>query len=189
MTLRRGFKASAEKEALELRRVLDLEPSDPLDPRDIAKHLGVKIVGADKLVERDRLDELERLQAFSFSAATFDIDGRKIIVTNPIRTLGRLNSDLAHELAHILLKHELAEIREIAGVPFRTCRPDEEQEATTYGGTLLLPRPLLVSAARRHSGPDEIAEEYKVTLEMARYRYNSTGVAKQVAAARKGHAS
>jgi Zn-dependent peptidase ImmA (M78 family) len=184
VTLRRGFKAAAEKEAERLRREIELEPSDPLDPRKLAQHLGVAIISAEDLVAIERLEELERLQAFAFSAATFDIEDRKIIVTNPIRTAGRLNSDLAHELSHILLKHELSEIREIAGVPFRTCRPDEEEEATTFGGTLLLPRPLLISAARRGSGPNEIADEYMVTVEMARWRYNSTGVAKQVGVSR-----
>jgi hypothetical protein len=29
-----------------------------------------------------------------------------------------------------------------AGVPFRTCRPEEEEQATNFGGTLLLPRGL-----------------------------------------------
>jgi hypothetical protein len=65
-------------------------------------------------------------------------------------------------------------------VPFRTCRPDEEEQATSFGGTLLLPRPLLVSAARQGLGPQQIAENYNVTIEMARFRYNSTGVRNQV---------
>ena len=184
MTLRRGFKASAEKEAERLRSELNLEPSDALSPNEIAAHMGVAIVRADELVDLERLEELERLQAFAFSAATFELEDRKIIVVNPLRSEGRLNSDVAHELAHILLGHELAEIREIGGVPFRTCLPEEEEEATTFGGTLLLPRPLLMSAARRRSGPKEIADQYKVTIDMARYRYNSTGVAKQVNAPR-----
>lgn len=79
-----------------------------------------------------------------------------------------------------MLRHELSEIREVSGVPFRTCRPDEEEQATSFGGTLLLPRPLLVSAARHGLGPQQIAEKYSVTLEMARFRYNSTGVRNQV---------
>lgn len=180
MTLRRGFKAEAEREATRLRHELGLEPGDPLDPRDVAAHLGIAVVSADKLIEIERLEDLERLQAFAFSAATFDVADRKVIVTNPLRTAGRLNSDLAHELAHVILEHELAEVREVGGVPFRTCRPVEEEEATTFGATLLLPRPLLLSAARLRTGPKEIAERYNVTLDMARYRYNATGVARQM---------
>lgn len=179
MTLQRGFKAAAEKRAEQVRAELGLDPWDALDPRDVADSLGISVVSASELVDVSRLQELEDLQTFAFSAATFEIGGRKIIVTNPLRTSGRTNSDLAHELAHVLLEHELSELREVGGVPFRTCRPDQEEEATTLGATLLLPRPLLVAAVRRRSEPADIAFQYGVTIEMARYRYNTTGVAKQ----------
>jgi Zn-dependent peptidase ImmA (M78 family) len=63
--------------------------------------------------------------------------------------------------------------------PFRTCLPDQEEEATNLGGALLLPRPLLLEAARQGLGVKEIAEQYGVTPEMARFRFNRTGVARQ----------
>ncbi len=179
MTLRRGFKAEAEREATRARKELGLATHGRLDPRDLAAHLGITVVNAAELVAVEELEELERLQAFAFSAATFEIDDRKIIVVSPLRTAGRQNSDIAHELAHIMLKHDLSEIRELNGMPFRTCKPNEEEEATAFGGTLLLPRPLLLSAARRRATIDQIANQYEVTIEMARFRYNTTGVAKQ----------
>jgi Zn-dependent peptidase ImmA (M78 family) len=179
LTLPRGFKTNAEKEAKRLRDELDLRATDPLDPYDLAKHLEVVVVSADELIDIERLEELERLQAFSFSAVTFDIAGA-CIVTNPLRSDGRLASDIAHELSHLILEHELTEIKEIDGLPFRTCRPDQEEQATALGGTLLLPRPLLMRAATRGLDPEGIAGEYNVTVEMARYRFNTTGVAKQV---------
>lgn len=182
MTLRRGFKAEAEREAARVRKELGLAPHDALDPSDLSEHMKVKVVDASTLVDIAELEELERIQAFSFSAATFEISGRKIIVFSPLRTTGRRNSDIAHELAHLMLKHELSEVRDLNGMPFRTCRPDEEEEATAFGGTLLLPRPLLLSAARRRATVDQLAAQYDVTTEMARFRYNSTGVTKQVAA-------
>lgn len=179
MTLRRGFKAEAEREAARVRKDLGLASHDRLDPRELAAHLGVSIVDAAELVDVAELEELERLQAFAFSAATFEIEGRTIIVVSPLRNTGRQNSDIAHELAHVMLKHDLSEIRELDGMPFRTCNPGEEEEATAFGGTLLLPRPLLLSAARRRAGVEQIANQYGVTVEMARFRFNTTGVAKQ----------
>ncbi len=179
MTLRRGFKAEAEREAARVRKELGLASHDRFDPRELARHLRISIVDAGDLVDRDDLEELERLQSFAFSAATFEIESRKIIVVNPLRELGRQNSDIAHELAHVMLKHDLSEIREVDGMPFRTCKPDEEEEATAFGGTLLLPRPLLLSAVRRRANIEQIANQYEVTVEMARFRYNTTGVAKQ----------
>jgi len=182
VTLRRGFKAEAEREAARIRKELGLASHDRLDPRDLARHLDVSVVDAAELVDVAELEELERLQAFAFSAATFEIEDRKFIVVSPLRSTGRQNSDIAHELAHVMLEHDLSEIREVDGMPFRTCRPEEEEEATVFGGTLLLPRPLLLSAARRRASIEQIAHQYDVTVEMARFRYNTTGVAKQAAA-------
>ena len=124
--------------------------------------------------------QIERLQAFAFSAATFKIDDRHFIVTNPIRTPERRVSDIAHELAHVCLEHDLSEVREFAGIPFRTCKPDEEEQATAFGGTLMLPRPLLLRCPGQGLGPAEIAAKYGVSLEMARFRFNTTGVARQL---------
>jgi Zn-dependent peptidase ImmA (M78 family) len=143
--------------------------------------MGVAIVSADELVELDRLEELDRIQLYAFSAATFEIHGRKVIVTNPLRTAGRRASDVAHELSHILLNHDLTELRSIDGHLFRTCRPDEEEQATALGGTLLLPRPLLLRLVSQGLGPEQIANSTGVTADMARYRFNTTGVAKQAA--------
>lgn len=183
MTLPRGFKANAEREAVRLRQELGLRSTDALKADALAEHLGVKVISADRLVERTRLEELERVQAYAFSAATFDVKGKGYIVTNPLRTPDRQASDVAHELSHLMLKHDLSEVRDVGGVPFRTCRPDEEEQATAFGGTLLLPRPLLMSAVQQGLGPAQIAAKYGVTEEMARYRYNTTGVAKQQARA------
>lgn len=180
MTLPRGFRAESEREAIRLRKKLKLDATEPLDVLKLANVIGVKVISAEKLVNRKRLEELEAIQSFSFSAATFEVGERHFIVTNPLRSKGRISSDVAHELAHVLLKHDLSEIRELDGIAFRTCRPDEEEQATSFGGTILLPRPILVSAARRGLSPDEIANEHNVTTEMARFRFNSTGVAKQV---------
>lgn len=184
MTLRRGFKAEAERTAIALRAQLGLQPHERIDIADLAKHLDVSVVSASELIAIGRLEELERIQAFAFSACTFHIDGRNIIVTNPLRQRGRQSSDIAHELAHLILIHDLTEIRVVASMPFRTCRPDQEEEATALGGTILLPRPLLLKAA--HAGQDvaAIARSCGVTEDMARYRYNTTGIGRQIVAGR-----
>lgn len=180
MTLPHGFRTNAEKEALHWRRELGVAPTAPLDLRELGHRLEVDFVSADTLINRSRLDDLERLQAFAFSAATFLIHDRRFIVTNPVRTPGRLASDIAHELAHLLLDHDLTEIQDINGIPFRTCSPNQEEQATALGGALLLPRPLLLAAAQRGLDPDRISATYGVTPDMARYRYNTTGVGKQL---------
>jgi len=180
LTLPRGFLTQAERHAADIRDKLGLGPADPVDIQIVAQQLGVRLVAADELIDVARLQELERIQAFAFSACTLDIRGTKVIVFNPLRSQARTQSDIAHEVSHLLLGHDLDEVRMVAGMPFRTCRPDQEEEATNLGGTLLLPRPLLLRAVRRGLGVEEIAEQYGVTLDMARFRFNRTGVARQV---------
>ena len=181
MGLPHGFKARAERLAEELRARVAADPARPLDLTAVAASLNVRVVSAADLVALERLQEIKRIQAFSFSACTFEIDGRQIIVFNPIRSDARQASDVAHELAHIVLEHQLAEIQYLDGVPFRTCQPGQEQEATEFGGTLLLPRKVLLREARRDATIDQIANKFGVTTQMAQFRWNTTGVASQVA--------
>ena len=183
MALPRGFKAEAERTALRLRAEAGVGRSAPLRLSSVAKSLGVRIVSADELVPIEQLQEIERIQSYSFSACTFEINERHIVVFNPIRTRPRRRSDIAHELAHILLEHDLTEIQYLDGAPFRTCRPDQEEQATALGGTLLLPRPAMLKEAQRGSTVDQVARKFGVTKQMAQFRWNTTGVARQAAAA------
>lgn len=186
MTLRRGFKADAERKAIQLRTELGLAQTAPIDLHDLAAHLDVKVVSGEDLIGREPFEELETMQVGVFSAATFDIAGRQIIVTNPIATERRRRSDIAHELGHIILEHSLTEIREVAGLPFRSCVPEQEEEATSLGSTILLPRTLLVAAARTgFDNPEKLAAAQNVSVEMARFRLHSTGVLTQLASGRR----
>lgn len=182
MALPRGFKAEAERIAQRVRADAHVGRSARLKLKSVAESLDVRIVSAQELVPIETLHEIERIQAYSFSACTFEINERHVIVFNPIRSRPRRRSDIAHELAHIILEHDLTEIQYLNDVPFRTCRPDEEQQATALGGTLLLPRPALLEQARKGATVDQVAKKFGVTKQMAQFRWNSTGVERQVAA-------
>ena len=158
---------------------------DRVDLEAVAASQGVDLVAADELVGRDRLMELERMQAYSFSACTFDLAGSRFIVFNPLRDGPRRRSDIAHELGHLILEHQLDEVRQLGDVTFRTCRADQEEEATAFGGALLLPRALLLSSVRQGMDESDVAREFEVTQAMARYRINTTGVRRQLSAAAK----
>ena len=182
MALPRGFKTNAEKIADELRSAIGARSDRPLDLNALGQHAGARLVAADELVPIEQLQEIERLQAFAFSACTFDIDGLVVVVYNPLRKPDRRASDIAHELAHLILKHDLSEVQYLDGVPFRTCRADQEEEATALAGAILLPRRLLLAAARDGLTYEDIARRHRVTIDMARYRWNITGVERQLKA-------
>jgi hypothetical protein len=175
--VRRGFKAEAERICARLRQQLGRRDDEPLDPKEIARHLGVEVLPADQLVPRQDLLALERLQPGAFSAATFHLpDGRRVAVYNPCNDPSRTLSDLAHELAHLLLEHEVREVHAVGGQTFFTCDPEQEAEANWLAGCLLLPRPLLLAAARLGTSPEGLAEQTGVSVSMARFRLNTSGV-------------
>ena len=109
---------------------------------------GTQLRGADELTSLTRLKELEALQPGAFSACTFDLGTRKVIVCNPLATAERRRSDVSHEASHLLLDHKVREVEQLGGLSFFTCDPDEEQEANWLAGCLLLPRDLLVRSLR-----------------------------------------
>lgn len=183
--MRRGFKAEAERTADMLRSELGLRATDRLDPDALARHVGAGVRCADELTDRAKLEELEELQPGAFSACTLTLGERHVIVYSPLASVGRRSSDICHEAAHIVLGHEVGEVERVGTLTFFTCDPDEEQEANWLAGCLLLPRPLLLAAARRGLSPAEIAEEYGVSEQMARFRLRTTGVQRQLEARRQ----
>jgi len=186
--LRRGFKAEAERIAARLRAELGLRADQPLDPQSIAAHIGVEVRSAADLVDVDRLRRLEALQSDAFSACTFALaSGRKVIVYNPLRSRGRQSSDVAHELAHLILGHELSRLERIGDMAFFVCDPTQEAEATWLAGCLLLPREQLLADLARGWSTSRIARRRRTSDDMVIYRINVTGVRRQLGSgARRG---
>lgn len=187
--MKRGFKTEAERLADRIRAQLGLQPHAHMPIRALAADLNIEIHSADDLVDRADLEELNRIQPGAFSAAMFHLaDERSVIVCNPFSELGRTNSDIAHEIAHILLRHDVRELQQIAGHTFFTCNPEQEEEANWLAGCLLLPRALLLREAYAGSDPATIAEKYHVSIPMARFRLNASGVLLQARRAQTNRA-
>ncbi len=182
--MRRGFKAEAERLAASVRKDMGKRPSEHVDAVELARHAGTEVRCAHELTSLAKLQHLDDLQPGAFSACTFSIGDRHIVVYNPLATTGRSQSDIAHEAAHLLLKHSLKSVETIGGLSFFTCDADEEQEANWLAGCLLLPRPLLLHAARRGLDSAAIAVECNVSEAMAAFRLRTTGVERQLDAAR-----
>ena len=186
MALRRGFKSEAEGIAGQVRKELGIEPHQPIAPERIGELLGIEIRAGDKLIPRSKFEELDEIQPGAFSACTLQpTPGRLVVVYNPLSTVERRRSDLAHELAHTLLDHELSRIERLGDLTFLSCDSVQEEEAAWLGGCLLLPRELLMAEVRQGLSETAIAEKHVVSVEMARYRLNVTGVARQHQARRR----
>lgn len=184
--MRRGFKAEAERLAARTLTQVGAAPDRRIDIRKLAEHLGVTVTSAAEVVDLEQLQELEELQPGAFSAATFHLPGDRIVaVYNPLSERGRTNSDIAHELAHLLLGHEVREVQQLAGHTFFTCDPEQEEEANWLAGCLLLPRPLLLREAYAGASAESLASRYEVSATMARFRLNTSGVLLQVQRSRR----
>jgi hypothetical protein len=114
----------------------------------------------------------------SWSAITVSFDGQHLIVANDSHAPTRRNSNLVHELAHLLLDHEPSQLYMSinSAVALRTHNKDQEEEANWLGGVLLIPREALVRVRRLRKTNEEICSEYHVSSQMLRFRLNATGV-------------
>ena len=180
MALRRGFKSEAERIARRVRTELGIGAARPVAPEVLAELLGIEVRAGDELIPRERFEELENIQPDSFSACTLrPSPDRVVVVYNPLSGGPRRRSDVAHELAHALLDHELSRVERLGDVTFLSCDPTQEGEAAWLSGCLLLPRALLLVEVRKGSGAKDIAKECGVSERMAQYRLDVTGVLRQ----------
>lgn len=195
--MRRGFKAAADRHAADLREAIGCSENEPINLPRLARYLKIAVLAADKVLGNlEPLQILHEEQAGAFSAATFVLPGRTVVVYNSLdldgryitpsdaKTDGRTRSNVAHEFSHLVLGHEVREVQKIAGHSFFTCNTEQEAEANWLAGCILLPRQLLLAAAYRNDTDEEIANNYHVTKQMAAFRMNASGARMQAARTR-----
>lgn len=175
----RGFKTSCEQTASALRRQHSLRPDEALCPRVVAKAMNIAIVTPAELpmLSAATCKRLITTHAELWSALTIP-SSPPVIVINPTHDRGRQNSDLMHELSHVLLEHVGSKtyIDPKSGMMLRSYDVIQEDEANWLAGCLLLPREALLRI-KRAKLEDEIAKnEYGVSTPMLRYRMNVSGV-------------
>ena len=185
---RRGFKTDAEAWAVEYREKIGLRAWSPLDALSLARHLNIAIFPASAFI----IDPIElALMAgeggrdnCGWSALTMkNVAGDRIIIHNQNHCPARQQSDIMHELAHIICAHEHEYSADELALPFHLRKLDDTQEAEAIflGGALQLSKACLFWAKKRSMSNDAIAEYFNASTEMVNYRMNISGVAKQVA--------
>jgi Zn-dependent peptidase ImmA (M78 family) len=179
--MRRGFKTEAERLSLATRAEMGLAATDRLDPNVLAAHLAIPIVSLEvlRVACPDAVRQLVDQDPEAFSAATISRGTRRMILLNPVHTDGRQANSLAHELAHVLLEHEPGPVLGAGGC--RIWDQDAEEEAYWLGGALLLPRDGVLALTSNGVPLEGIAAHFGVSVPLARWRYNQTGVAVQIA--------
>lgn len=103
-----------------------------------------------------------------------------LIIRNPSHPLGRQQSDVMHELSHVICKHKAARVVQHPHLPLAQREYDaaQEKEAAWLGSCLQLPRSALSWAVKRKMSHAEVAEHFEATEDMVSYRRRITGVDK-----------
>ena len=184
----RGFKTWCEKVASSFRVELGVGPYDPLDPRKLAAHLRVVVWKIEDIpgIPPECLATL-LADGESWSAATVVEGNRHAIILNSAHSPARQNSDLMHELAHLIRAHTPARMDVSADglLLLSTYDRKQEDEANWLAGCLLLPRATLIKSRQLRLSVAGIAAKYGASEEMTKYRINVTGVEYQLVRANR----
>lgn len=184
VTLQRGFKAKAEKIAQGYREILGKNIWDPLCAFELATHLDITVYSA-----TDLISDVKSIQSLSgsgkeksgWSALTMTTkNNNKIIIHNTFHSGARQQSNIMHELSHIICGHKIQDNR-LVNLPIgmRDYNPLHEEEANCLGSTIQLPRSALTWATNRNMTDNEMASYFNASIEMVKYRLRMSGVLKQ----------
>lgn len=183
--LKRGFKANAERLAKKYREKLSIHPCGPLPALKLAEYLKIYVYKAtDILTSEDDINLLlgKNGEECGWSALTMVTKANsKIIIYNPFHSDLRQQSDIMHEISHVICKHEHQEKVYDFEIPFGMRHFDEvqEEEAKCLASTFQLATPCLLWAAKKKMTFEEISKYFTASIDMIQYRMNMTGIMKR----------
>jgi Zn-dependent peptidase ImmA (M78 family) len=163
---------------------LNLAKHARLDPREPARHLGVQIWTPDDIPGLDEqvVNHLLRVEPDSWSAVTLTVGSSSAIITNSSHPETRQNNTIAHELSHIILKHQPAQafVTPDGMMVMNEYNRVNEEEANCCSATLLIPREGLLYLVSMRWADEHIAAHLGVSMDLLRMRKNLTGVTRQL---------
>src|SRR5687767_8810768 len=109
-TLGRGFQTNCERLSLKFRKDTGLNLFEPLPARFLAEKLGVEVVTPAKIQGLSDEDKqiLSGRGSREWSAVTIDLAGAQMIIHNDEHTAERQESNIMHEIAHIVCNHKVS---------------------------------------------------------------------------------
>lgn len=175
--LKHGFKQNAENKSLELRKINSKQDHERLSAKQLAEYLEVTLLYPKDIVgiPATILKSLCNLDS-KWSAVTLEINGHIVVILNPAHSDYRIESNIFHELAHLICKHEMKGFKKLNGLPLRDFDTEQEAEAEWLGGCLHIPRKGLEWALRNNMNKESISKYYNASLQMVDFRINRTGI-------------
>jgi len=182
--VKRGFKAEAQRKSIAIRTDLGINHYEALDCFKLVESLGIAIFPVEKIGEFGLTTEQIHTICYAkgkqeFSATTISVPFGHLIIYNQTHSFARTNSSIAHEVSHVILKHEFSSISDMKEVS-REFDQGKEDEANWMAGCLLLPEDGLVWALKRNMTIQNIADHFCISKQMATWRYNATGMMNRI---------
>ncbi len=188
--LERGFKSWAERFAEGLRKELGMDLDDPMDLDRLASFFGAKLLTPKDIpgMSERHLKQLLSVDHSGWSAVTVCVGDKSVIIHNPRHSKARQASNIAHEVAHLILEHEPTRLvmSQDGALVMRSFNEKQEEEANWLAWCLLLPREAIVAALKRNTPVDQIADQFGVSEPLVRFRVHKTGAQIQIRRSRSG---
>ena len=175
---RRGFKTECEKYSNLYRKRLGLKSFNPLPAADLATYLEIKIICPSNIPGMNG-SLLKKIQVKDdWSAITIQTETGIVIIHNDCHSKARQESDIMHELAHVICQHPFdgIKINHAGNINLRSYVEEYEKEAEWLGATLQLSREALIWALKRKMDYQKIMEHFSASEQMIRFRLNTSGV-------------
>jgi Zn-dependent peptidase ImmA (M78 family) len=177
--LERGFKSWAEKFAEGLRKELGVGIDEPMNLEKLASFFGSKLLTPVEIpgMTESHLKQLLSVDPSGWSAVTVCVGQRSVIIHNPRHSSGRQASNIAHEIAHLILEHEPTRVvmSHDGALVMRSFNEKQEEEANWLASCLLLPRQAIIASLKNKLSLEGIAERFRVSEPLVRFRVQKTG--------------
>lgn len=173
------FNRWLEGRATSLRRKLRLDAIEPLDPFALADSMRIPVVTPKDIIDLPAACSAHVLGdgASHWSGGTVALPhGGAVVVLNPTHARTRQRATLMEELAHVHLNHQPSEICIHGAMAFRSFKKSQETQAYWLGAAALLPHAAISHCCDGDLCADEIAERYGVSVQLVRFRCNTTGL-------------
>lgn len=170
----RGFKKDCESYAQDYREQLDLESHAPLCSKILATHLDIPVhpLSTHDSIPLEIKNYWKNDENSKFSGMIINDGNYKEIIHNDYHHPRRQNSNISHELAHIIMGHPLTAPFKANGE--RNFDKNIEEEAKWLGATLLLPKKSLIRIILESMLDHEIQEKYNISMSLFNFRCQVT---------------
>ena len=144
-----------------------------MDVDALAARLGFLVVPLSSFADDcpGAVEQLVNLDVSAFSASLLRIGSARAVLVNDGHSLGRRNSNVAHEIAHALLGHPPQPFDHINGRDFNQ---GVEAEANLLAGHILIPNAAALHIVRSGREADA-CDRYGVSKELLQWRLGTSG--------------